>query len=324
MLPADVLTITDPMAWLVVALFGGGALAERRYPDVARYVVGGTWMLFAAFWLLLAPHFFYVQNSVVEAALALLGVPACVYAGYLVLGGRSSLFVLTRAVAVMGLVYLPAETVPVIRQLLVEHVAHQTYLLMNLLGYDPALVPIDESRPAYAGYEAALFFETPDPDHGGVVFNIVMACTGLGSMAIFAGCIAAVRAPLRRKARALAFAIPVIYVLNLFRTTFIGLAFGEQWFTGWYGPYLLALFGESDPYMVSHIVAEGIVSQTLSVVALVGIAYVVIRELPELLVVVDDVAYMITGEERDTAAELDLLPEPADGTGRGPAEPGDD
>jgi archaeosortase A (PGF-CTERM-specific) len=213
----------------------------------------------------------------------------------------------------MGLIYLPAETIPLVRQLLVEHVARQTELLMGLLGYDPTLRPIGPGRPAYEGYMAAFYFETPDPAHGGIVYNIVMACTALGSMAIFAGCIAAVRAPLRRKLRALAVAIPVIYVLNIVRTTFIGLAFGHQWFDGPYSPYLMSLFGESDPYMVSHIVAEGIVSQTLSVVALVAIAWVVIRELPELLVIVDDVAYMVTGEERNTAAELDLLPDDAEG-----------
>ena len=309
MLPFDVLTVTDPLAWVIVALFGGGALAERRYPSTARYVVGGAWVLFAAFWLLLVPHFFLVQNSVVEAVLALVGVPACVYAGYLVVAGRDSLFVLTRAVAVMGLIYLPAETIPLIRQLLVEHVANQTAATMDLLGYEPTRRPIGDHREAYAGFDAAFYFPTDDPNHGGIVYNIVMACTALGSMAIFAGCIAAVRAPWRRKARALAVAIPVIYVLNIVRTTFIGLAFGKQWFDGWYAPYLMRLFGESDPYLVSHIVAEGIVSQTLSVVALVVIAWFVIRELPELLVIIDDVAFMVTGEERDTAAELGLLPD---------------
>ncbi|QLD84955.1 archaeosortase A [Natronomonas halophila] len=314
MLPFDVLAVTDPLAWVVVALFGGGALAERRYPDLSRYVVGGTWALFAVFWLLLAPHFFFVSNSIIEALLALVGVPACLYAGYLLASGRDSLFVLSRAVAVMGLVYLPAETLPFIRQLLVEHVASQTALLMDALGYDPNLGPIAERRPAYAGFEAAFFFETPDPNHAGIVYNIVMACTALGSMAIFIGCIAAVKAPLRRKFRALAVAIPIIYVLNIIRTTFIGLAFGHQWFDGWYGPYLLSLFGETDPYLVSHIVAEGIISQTLSVVALVGIAWFVIRELPELLVIIDDIAYMVTGEDRDTAAELGLLPDADDAT----------
>jgi archaeosortase A (PGF-CTERM-specific) len=309
MVPFDVLAVTDPLAWVLVALFGVGTLAERRYPEPARYVVGGAWALFAVFWLLLAPHFFFVQNSFVEALLALVGVPACVYAGYLIVGGRDSLFVLSRAVAVMGVIYLPAETIPLIRQLLVEHVATQTERTMNLLGYYPERQPIGPNREAYAGFNAAFYFETPDPEHAGIVYNIIMACTALGSMAIFAGCIAAVRAPLRRKVKALAVAIPVIYVLNIIRTAFIGLAFGNQWFDGWYAPYLMRLFGESDPYMVSHIVAEGIVSQTLSVLALVVIAWFVIRELPELLVIIDDVAYMVTGEDRDTAAELGLLPD---------------
>lgn len=326
-LPVDVLAVTDPLAWLLVALFGAGALAERRYPTAARHVVAGAWVLFAVFWLLLAPHFFLVRNSIIEAVLALAGAPFCVYAGYLVLNGRDSLFVLSRAVAVMGLVYLPAETIPIVRQVLVEHVTRQTELVMNLLGHHPEVVPIREDREAYAGFEAAFFFETEDPNHGGIVFNIVMACTALGSKAIFVGCIAAVRAPLRRKLAALAVALSVIYVLNIARTTFIGLAFGHQWFTGWYGPSLLWLFGESDPYMVSHIVAEGIISQALSLVALVGIAYVVVRLLPELLVIVDDVAYMVTGEDRDTAAELGLLPdataEASDGA-VGPPRPGDD
>ncbi|PSQ37701.1 archaeosortase A, partial [Halobacteriales archaeon QS_9_70_65] len=272
MLPVDVLAVTDPLAWVLVVLFGGGALLERRRPAAARYVVGAAWALFAVFWLLLTPFFFLVQNSVVEAALALAGVPACLYAGFLLAGGRDSLFVLSRAVAVMGL---------------------QTALLMELLGYDPTLEPITD-RPAYEGYLGAFHFETADPSHDGIVYNIVMACTGLGSMAIFAGCIAAVGAPLARKLRALAVAVGVIYVLNLVRTTFIGLAFGHQWFDGPYAPYLMELFGESDPYMVSHIVAEGIVSQLLSVAALVAIAWFVIRELPELLVIVDDVAYMAT------------------------------
>jgi archaeosortase A (PGF-CTERM-specific) len=309
MLPFDVLAVTDHLAWVIVALFGGGALAKRRYPDLARYVVGGTWALFALFWLLLAPHFFFVSNSIIEALLALVGVPGCLYAGYLLASGRDSLFVLSRAVAVMGLVYLPAETLPFVRQFLVEHVAAQTALLMEALGYDPNLGPIAAHREAYAGFEAAFFFETPDPNHPGIIYNIVMACTALGSQAIFIGCIAAVKAPLRRKLRALSVAIPVIYVLNIVRTTFIGLAFGHQWFDGWYGPYLLELFGESDPYLVSHIVAESIISQSLSVVALVVIAWFVIRQLPELLVIIDDVAYMATGEDRDTAEELGLLPE---------------
>jgi hypothetical protein len=45
-----------------------------------------------------------------------------------------------------------------------------------------------------------------------------------------AGLIAAVRAPLRRKLRALAVSLPVIYGLNLLRNVFISIGFGEQLF----------------------------------------------------------------------------------------------
>ena len=58
---------------------------------------------------------------------------------------------------------------------------------------------------------------------------------------------------------------------------------------------------------------------TISRVALVGIAWFVIRELPELLVIIDDVAYMATGEDRDTAAELDLVPDVDEQVGDPPA-----
>ena len=67
MLPVDVLWVTDPLAWALVALFGGGTLAERRSPATARYAVASAWALFAVFWLLLVPHFFLVRNSFVEA-----------------------------------------------------------------------------------------------------------------------------------------------------------------------------------------------------------------------------------------------------------------
>ena len=39
---------------------------------------------------------------------------------------------------------------------------------------------------------------------------------------------------------------------------------------------------------------------------LVGITYLVVREVPELLTVVEDVLYLVTGDEYDLAAALDL------------------
>jgi archaeosortase A (PGF-CTERM-specific) len=124
-------------------------------------------------------------------------------------------------------------------------------------------------------------------------------------MAIFAGLIAAVRAPLDRKFRAFAISIPIIYALNLVRVTFIGIVFGKQYMQ-WFVDEVLFLFGASDPYRVSFFLSDRVISQVAAVIALVGVIYLVVRELPELLTVIEDVLYMVTGDEYDLARQLDL------------------
>lgn len=321
--------LTDAFAWLVVLAFAVGALFEyvARREDTtalggsmeaafgagreqlrrARIVTTGAWGLFALFWLVLFPHFAFEQKSYVEGILALLAVPACAYAGYLLWEGRDSLFVLSRSVGIMGLVYLPFETIPAVtiagttipapRQVLIEVVAAQTGYLMGLFGYHPELIA------GSSGYANTYQFVAAN---GHILqFSVVLACTGLGSMAIFAGLIGAVRAPLRRKLRALGIAIPIIYGLNLVRTTFIGITFGGQ-LLQIYPDVVLFLFGASDEYKVSWFVSDRILSQVLAVFALVGVTYLVVRELPEILTVIEDVLYMVTNDEYDLTEALDL------------------
>jgi archaeosortase A (PGF-CTERM-specific) len=127
---------------------------------------------------------------------------------------------------------------------------------------------------------------------------VVLACTGLGSIAIFAGLIGAVEAPRSRKLRALAIAVPIIYALNLLRTSFITIMFGNQYMQ-WFTDEVLMLFGASDPYMVSFFISDRIISQALAVIVLVGLIYVVLRELPELVTIIEDVLYLLTGEDHD-------------------------
>jgi len=103
----------------------------------------------------------------------------------------------------------------------------------------------------------------------------------------------------------MAIAVPIIYALNLLRTTFITIAFGEQYMQ-WFVDEILLLFGSSDPYMVSFFISDRIISQLLAVVVLVGITYLVVRELPELLTIIEDVLFLVTGDEYDLESELGL------------------
>ncbi len=317
--------LTDLFAWAVVAAFLAAAFAEWRVRTrgqgserTARLIGAGAFLAFGGFWLVLFPHFAFTQKSYVEGILSLAAVPASVYAAWLLYNGRDTLFVLGRAVAVMGLVYLPFETIPALtlwgvdlpapRRVLIEVVASQTGVAMSLFGFEPELLRGPD------GYWSTYLFVEPNGHR--LTFTVLLACTGLGSMAIFVGLAAAVRAPLRRKLRAIAVAVPIIWALNIVRTTFIGITFGEQLLH--VSPdVVLTLFGASDPYKVSFFLSDRVISQVLAVVALVGVTYLVLRELPEVLTVIEDVLYMVTDEEYDLASELDLPREPTTESRRG-------
>ncbi|WP_123533234.1 archaeosortase A [Halosimplex salinum] len=316
---------SDPLAWLTLAAFLVTAVldwqGEREY---ARSVGVAGWALFGVFWFSLLYHFAFVQKSVIEGVGALVAVPAAFYVGYLLWQGRDSLFVLSRAVVVMGAIFFPFETIPVLRQFLVEAVAAQTDLLISLVGSNPELVRGHETVVGgervvvYDNYiigekehlyENTFAFTT---DGHTIFYSIIIACTGIGSMAIFGGLIAAVEAPLRRKLRALAVSIPVIYGLNLGRNVMIAVGFGEQRFDV-FPDLVMSIFSLEDPYMVSYIVVDRIIAQGLSVVALVGITYLVVRELPEVMGIIEDLLFVVTGSEYDLRAALDVQPVAADG-----------
>ena len=311
--------LADAMIWAVMILFAVAGFVEwygrrtnRNLMEPARTIAVVAFVGFGLFWLNAVPFFAFEHQSFVEAILALAGVPASLYAARELHNGRNTLFVLARAIAVMGFIYLPFETIPAVsvggvefpapRQYLIEWTTVFTGWVISAAGYSPALI---ESHEGYM----ATYQWTLDDGH---LYNVtvVLACTGLGSIAVFSGLIAAVRAPLNRKLRALAVAVPIIFVLNIFRTAFISIVAGNQ-LMHWFPDAILFLFGETNHYRVSFLISDRILSQLLAVVALMGIAYLVVRELPELLTVLEDVLYLLTGKEHDLQAALDLPREPA-------------
>jgi archaeosortase A (PGF-CTERM-specific) len=292
--PVD-LWITDAVGWFVIAAFvATWALESRGW--LGRAVGAGAWGAFGVFWLLLVPRFAFEMRSPIEGALAVLAVPACVYAGYLLWSGDASrsMVTLTRAVAVMGIIYLPFETIPLLRGVAVETVASQTHGVITWLGYDVVLTEGPN------GYRTGLEFSTAGHTYA---THIVLACTGLGSMTIFAGLIAALEAPLSRKLQAIAAAVGIIYVLNIVRNVFIAVAFGNQWFQVFVAE-VSALVGYSDPGLVSYFIADRVIAQSMSVVALVAIAFLVVRIVPELLDLLEEAVYVLTHTDVDLGKAL--------------------
>jgi archaeosortase A (PGF-CTERM-specific) len=306
---------SDPLAWLVVATFVVGAVLDwyDLSRDAARTVTVAAWVLFAFFWFTQIYSFAFVHKSIVEGIGTLIAVPGSLYVALLIRRGRDSLFVLSRAVAVMGAVFLPFEAILVLQEVLIELVTRQTEFLMSLLGYQPEVVlgsTIDSSHEPFRN----TFVFHPEPGYR-ITYTIIIACTGIGSMAIFVGLIAAVRAPLQRKLRALAISIPVIYALNLVRNVFIGLSFGtmKMQLVPEATATVFAFDLATDPGLVSYYWADRILAQTGSVLALVAITWLVVRELPEVLIVIEDLLYMATGSEYDLRGALGAAPVRADG-----------
>lgn len=95
--------------------------------------------------------------------------------------------------------------------------------------------------------------------------EIILACTAIESMALFTGATLGINANVKRKLKAFAISVPVIYFLNLFRNVFVVVSFAYS------------IFGENSFYIAHHVIAK-----FFSFIALVAIAYAVFRILPEL------------------------------------------
>ncbi len=78
----------------------------------------------------------------------------------------------------------------------------------------------------------------------------------------------------------------------------------------WVPDLTLLAFGAENIYRVSFLLSDRVFSQVFAVVALVAITYLVSRQLPELVVVLEDVLYVITGEEHDLLKTLNLPRDP--------------
>jgi archaeosortase A (PGF-CTERM-specific) len=287
----------DAFAWLLVAAFGASGLLGTGNPVLARRIGGVTWGAFGVFWLLLAPHFLLTKHSVIEGLLAVLALPVCLYAGLQLYNGRDSLFLFSRAIAAMGLIYLPFLSMPLLKGALIEIVTSQVEVVLTSLGHPPQVITDDQ------GFRSTFYYE-----HGGQAYTmqVLLACTGLGSMAIFGGLIAALKAPLDRKLAAVAIVVPVVWVLNLGRVTFITLAHGRQWFRGVLEGPIMTLFATSDPNKVSFILADKVLAQSLSVLALVAITLALVRVVPELVVVIEELVAIVLDEDLDLAETFDV------------------
>lgn len=290
----------DPLAWIAIAAFLLAiALDVAGFRHRAVHVATVAWVTFSVFWLAMFPYYYLDFQSPIYTIGSLAAVPLCLLTAYHLATGRDSLLLLTRAVGLMGIVYLPFMLYEPFERHLIEIVTIQSHYGMELVGYSPGI------EEGMNGYQSRFAFD-------GYSTYIVLACTGIGSMAIFSGLIAATSAPIRRKLLAIGLSVAIIWVLNIIRNVFVGLAAPLGWFDYPALHSLTALLA-GEGMRTSFFVSHHLLAQSGAVIALVAIALLVIKLVPEVLAVLEEAVFVVTGSEIDLMSALDDPAVRADG-----------
>lgn len=155
---------------------------------------------------------YFSENNILYPVMAALSVPFFVITAKYLLLEDERILNLSRAAAVAFLIYAPFEYIPAMGDWLISIVVGQIVWLLNLLNFTTTLDSWNViMRNSYR-------------------VEIILACTGIQSIAIMLGIAAAVPTTLRQKVYAFLIVAPTIYFLNLLRNVFVIMAYTNQWF----------------------------------------------------------------------------------------------
>lgn len=253
---------------------------HRRYAGCAGWI--GMVLVLVA----LLPEF-AAENNFIYPALTIAAIPFLVITVRRLLAGDGRVEALTRAAAIAFVIYAPFAFIAPLGDWLIGVVVGQLAWLLAAIGFPVSL------------WAWNIFI------HNGFRVEIILACTGIQSIAIMLGVAFAVPSTLRQKVLAFLFVVPVIWVLNLLRNVFVIVAYTDQWF-----PYLPQIAGNGELGYESFFWAHNVLAELGALVALILIAWALFRLIPEL----GDLAVDLVEVYRS-----DLMR--AVGRGRAPARP---
>ena len=193
------------------------SLIPGRHRSYAA-IVG--WIFIVVFLFAALPEYFS-ENNFLYPLMAVLSVPFLFITVKYLLSNDTRVLHLSRAAAVAFLIYAPFAYLPAAGTWLISNVVSEIVWLLQLLNYPVSL----DTWNIIA--------------QNGFRVEIILACTGMQSIAIMLGVAAAVPTTFRQKVFAFILVAPTIYILNLFRNVFVIMAYTGQWF-----PYLVRYSGE--------------------------------------------------------------------------------
>jgi len=249
-----------------------GFLASLIPGPHRKYAAIIGWVFIVAFLFFDLPEYFS-ENNFLYPVMAVLSVPFLFITIRYLLVENASVLHLTRAAAVAFLIYAPFTYIPDVGNWLISVVVGEVVWLLGLFNYP---VHLDAwniiARNSFR-------------------VEIILACTGIQSIAIMLGVAAAVPTTFRQKVLAFLLVAPTIYILNLFRNVFVIMAYTGQWF-----PYWSDIAGNGEYGYESFFWAHNVIAEMLALVALILIAYGLFVLIPQLGNFADDLYQLYYGE----------------------------
>jgi len=238
----------------------------RKYPAI----IG--WIFIVVFLFAELPYYFSINNFLYPV-MAALSVPFLYITVKYLLRDDTRVINLSRAAAVAFLIYAPFEYVPFIGNWLIGVVVDQIVFLLNILGHAVTLADWNIIT------------------RNSLRVEIILACTGIQSIAIMLGVAAAVPTTKRQKIYAFLLVAPTIYILNILRNVFVIMAYTEQWF-----PYYPEIASNGEFGYESFFWAHNVIAELLALVLLVAIAYGMFTIIPKLGNFADDLYQLYYNE----------------------------
>ena len=223
-----------------------------------KYAAILGWAAMVLFLIAEIPYYIS-QNNILYPTLAVLAIPFLYITARRLHSEDRNILALSRGAAVAFLIYAPFAYIPPLGNFLIGVVTGQVIYLVN----------------SVAGGATLLDWNLIGRD--GFKIEIILACTGIQSIAIMLGVAWAVPTQVRQKVLAFLLIVPTIYLLNLLRNVFVIIAYTGQWF-----PYLPEIASNGEWGYESFFWAHNILAEGGALVALVAIAYGLFVIIPDL------------------------------------------
>lgn len=239
-----------------------------------RYAGIAGWTGMVAFLFTQLPDFF-AENNFVYPLLTICSIPFLAITAHQLWIGREQVMQLTRGAAIAFVIYAPFEYIPPVGNWLIGRVVDEVGAILIYLQF-PFMIT-----------DWNIFINQ------GFRVEIILACTGIQSIAIMLGVAGAVKSTWTQKGLAFLLIAPVIYILNLLRNVFVIMAYTEQWF-----PYFPMIASNGEYGYESFFWAHNVIGELLALGVLIVMAYALFTLIPALGVMADDLFRIYLGEIR--------------------------